>query len=570
MKRLLVVLLLVSGCSLPLPSDVKSVDGVEAEGQQSGELLQVIPPGPRPGQTPEEAVLGFLGAQANSGDRHAIARSFLTDGQARSWDDVAEVQVYDLGSQRISRSGAAEPPTDTPADEAAVTVTATVTGQIREDGSYSERTGSVTETYRLERVKNEWRLSDVPPGLRLTAPDRERSFRASNVYYVAQTAPDTPPHLVPDRVFLPVGADQAKGLVARVLTAPSTWLRGSVEFRGGLRAGRVSTSGSGVVTVDLVAPARPLSTQDGQNLSAQLVWTLRELGPGFTGLRLLAGGKRLDVAGQGDVQDDGSWADYDPEGLGANPPYYFVTARRLRSSEELPPSAATAGGAGAPGAIGVEAVAVTPDRKQIALLDGHAPGQVVVRTGPLTGPTYRTAVTARDLRSPSWGSGDRGLWLLQDRREIVLLPTGGRALQRIPVVGRRPGGAFTALAVSRDGARVALVAGERLYVGRVELVGGRPRVAGLTLLGADLRATQVAWASSTGLAVLGLRDGQVQVLRVAADGSSVDILNSGGLVPTHIAATSSRLLLSAGGVLYSLTGRAPVRLASGTSPAYPG
>ena len=59
MRRLLVLLLFAGGCSLPLPDGVKSVAGVEAGQQQSGELLQVIPPGPQPGQAPGVRMLGF-------------------------------------------------------------------------------------------------------------------------------------------------------------------------------------------------------------------------------------------------------------------------------------------------------------------------------------------------------------------------------------------------------------------------------------------------------------------------------------------------------------------------------
>jgi hypothetical protein len=561
------LLLVVSGCSLPLPSGVKSVAGVQAGQQQRGQLLQVIPPGPKAGQTPEEAVHGFLGAQANAEDRHAIARSFLTSAQSTAWDDQAEVQVYDLNSQAVTVVAAASDASD----EATVRVTAKVTGQIGPDGAYTARDQRVVETYRLQLAGREWRLSEVPPGLRLTAADRERSFRPANVFYPALNPSDTPPHLVPDRVFLPIGVDQATQLVSRTLDPPSSRLRGSVVYRAGLRASRVSTTGSGVVTVDLDTAATALPPAARQDLSAQLVWTLRDLGPAFTGLRLLAAGKAFAVPGQGALQGDGAWDSYDPEGLGPNPPYYFVASRRLRSSAQLPSNPATAGDAGERQAIGVDAVAVTPDRTQIALLDGTAPGTVTVRLGPLRGPTYRTAVTARDLRSPTWGSGDRGLWLLKGGREIVLLPSAGSRLLTVPIVGARPPGGLTSLAASRDGARVALVAGQRLYVGRVEVVAGQVRVADLTPLGAGVTATAVAWVSGTELALVDRSSsGQVQVQRLAVDGSAVETLNTARLAPTQISACFLGLLLTSGDLVYALSGRSPVRLTAGSAPAYPG
>lgn len=566
MKRLLVAAMLLGGCSLPLPDGVRTVAGVQAEQEQLGGI-QVIPPGPKPGHTPEEVVRGFLRAQANVDDDHAIARSFLTAEAARTWDDTAEVQVYELGPQQVGLDN--DP--DAPGDRAAVSVRSVLSGVIASDGTYSERSDRTSETYRLQRVNDEWRLSDVPAGLRLTAADRERSFRPANVYYLARATAEATPHLVPQRVFLPVGDGQAEQLVRSALRAPSQNLRGSVIHQAGVTADRVSVDGSGVVTVELSASVLRLSPLERQGLSAQLVWTLRELGPSFTGLRLRSASASLLVPGQGSTQDDGAHDSYDPEGLGPNPPYYFVTSRRLRSSAELPSSTATAGDAGTAPAIAVDGVTVTPDRTQVALLDGLAPGPVTVRTGPLRGPTYRTAVIAPDLRSPSWGSGEVGLWFLQGRRSLVLLPPGGRALRPIPVDGGAPPGSFTALAVSRDGARIALVAGKRLYVGFVQVGASGPRVTGLALLGRDSRVTDVAWASGTEVAVLGLTAGeQPQVQRMAIDGSEVEMLNSSGLLPTQLAASPAGILLTSGARIYRVSSRAPVQVASGTAPVFPG
>ena len=82
----LVVLLAVGGCSLPLPGGVQPVGEVPAE-QRAGGALQVIPPGPKTGATPVETVLGFLGAQASSEGRHAVARQFLTAAERERWRD---------------------------------------------------------------------------------------------------------------------------------------------------------------------------------------------------------------------------------------------------------------------------------------------------------------------------------------------------------------------------------------------------------------------------------------------------------------------------------------------------
>jgi hypothetical protein len=82
------VVALLTGCSLPLPGGVEAVGDLPAE-QREPVPLAVIPPGPQPGATPRETVFGFLGAEASSGGRHAIARQFLTARERARWrDDV--------------------------------------------------------------------------------------------------------------------------------------------------------------------------------------------------------------------------------------------------------------------------------------------------------------------------------------------------------------------------------------------------------------------------------------------------------------------------------------------------
>ena len=567
MKRLLVLALLLTGCSLPLPGGVKTVQGVTTEQQQTGGGVRVVPPGPRPGQTPEDVVRGFLQAQASADDAHAIARSYLTPAQATAWDDTAGARVYELKSLESSLTGSEE-------DVKTVTVTAQVTGSIGGDGAYSPLARKESEDYQVRLQDGQWRLALVPQGLRLTAADRDRSFLPVDVYYPGQVPESGSPRLVPDRVFLPAGAGLAERLVRRVLAGPTAALAGSVAHQPGLSVLSVRTDSAGVVTVDL-AGARDLAPESRQTLSAQLVWTLRDLGPAFTGLRLLSSGAAFSVPGEGAVQDDGAWDEYDPEGLGANPPYLFVASRRLRASGlTLPSNEATAGDAGQRGAVPVDDVALTPDRTQVALLEGTAPGLVTVRTGPLRGPTYRAAVTARDLRSPSWGSGDRGLWLVRDRRTVALLPPGGSALQQVPVLGR-PAGRLNALAASRDGARIALVYGTTAYVGRVEVTSSGPRVAGLRALDAGGTAVaDVAWVSGTFLAVVGsgrsAAGALTQVARLGVDGSAVEVRSVGTLPPESLTASSAGVLLGADDVLYSLAGRVPARIANGSRPAYPG
>lgn len=567
-RQLLLVLLgtaLAAGCSLPLPDGVHEVGDVGGEARQ-GRPLEVIPPGPRAGASPAEAVLGFLSAQASAVGEHEIARRFLTPGESARWEDEGEVQVYDPDRLQVR----ALPGGTT--QEQVVRVTARVTGTVREDGSFVARPGdAVTEDYEVGRVQGEWRLRDVPDGLRLTMADLQRAFEPVPVFYLAPPVDEETPHLVPDVVFLPVEGDRVTALVRRLLGAPSQALAGSVRTAvpAGMRLRRATLSGAGVARVELVGGAARPAGQGAQDLSAQVVWTLRSLGAAFRSLRLTVDGRPLAVPGGGTTQDARDWEDYDPDGLGPNPPYLFTAGRRLRASVELPANPATSGDVGAGSAVPVDVAALTPDRTTVALLDTRDPGDVVVRVGPLRGAQFPVVARAAGLSSPSWGSADHGLWLVREGRELVRVDGG---LQPVTVLGL-PEGRVQSLAVSRDGARVALVVGGRLHVGRVEVVKGTPRVVGLSEVLPSLSSVvQVVWGSSTELVAVGRRTRANQVVRMSVDGSSARTLNTAGLTPTAVAACPAGLVVASGDRLY-LAAESGFRLAqtdASRAPVFPG
>ena len=580
--RLLVPALLLTGCSLPLPQGVQ-VPGRVAPEQARAQDIKVLPPGPRDGASPVEVVEGFLGAQSNPDDHHAIARSFLAPRDQGSWHDQAQVDVYDPPSLSVTPSTGAAAPGNR---DATVVVDATISGVIAPDGHYSAQVPApLTETYRLRREpRGQWQLVSVPPGLRLTSADRDRSFRARSTYYIAPSyVKGSAPHLVPDQVLLPVDTDVARALVDRLLRPVSAALAGTVTSAvpAGLTASRVTTSTAGLVGVDLSAQALTLSGSDRQALSAQLVWTLRGLGAGFTGLRLTVRGRPFRVPGADEVQDNSSWQSWDPDGLAPGAPVYYVDGRRLRAQQgTLPSGPATAGRPGEGQAVAVDAVAVTPDRARLAVLSRSPAGRHnLVRTGAVTAGTFSQVTPSGRYTSPSWGSGELGLWLLRGDQELVLLPPAGRgAVQTVPLHATLPG-PLTAMSVSRDGARIALVAGARLFLGRVDSGPAGVYVLGLTEVAPSLRGvSDVSWETSTSLVVLGLVQGTFLPTRLAVDGSSTQPLDGPGLPtgarPISVAASPDGVVVAvetaAGARLYRAVGRGFTPLATGSAPAYPG
>lgn len=575
-------------CGLPVEQGVRTPDDVVGDGD--GVALDslggtaLLAPGWRPGLQPAGVVRGFLQAQGSPDDDQAIAREFLVPAARPAWDDDAEVLVYDPATLEAQVVG------DETGDAVQVRLRGTTTARISSAGTLDPADGVLDELYGLRRGPDRnWMLSEVPNGLRLRQQDVDRSYATQYIYYLAKGT-GAQPHLVPDPALLLLEEDAADTLVRRLVASPSASLQGAVVTAVPAGTEVVSvTNDAGTVTVDLGPQIMELAPRERESLSAQLVWTLREALPSFAQLRLLSGGRPVDVPGvEGELQPRSAWAAYDPDGLPERVTTYYVSERRLRTLE--------LDGAPVPAVANtpVDFAAVDPRTDDLALLTEIAEGSWEVRVGPLSGPVSAAPLyTGGGLRSPSWGGGRRGLWMLQtagDRQVLLLDRTG--AVQEVPIL-EPPPGRLTALRVSRDGARIALVIGEenasrRVYVAQVieddtgGLRIGRPRALG-SEAGAEVTdVADVAWASATSLVALGrYNDLGPLPLRLPIDGSgAVELVNQPGLeqfLPQTLAAGPDRPLV----VAATREGRPPVLLRSaggvfaaepnpGSAPFYPG
>jgi hypothetical protein len=477
----LLVACLLAGCGLPVERGVRVPEAVVREGsgtaQEGG--TSFLAPGWRPGLQPAGLVRAFLQAQGSPDDDHAIAREFLAPDAREVWDDDAEVLVYEstLETQVVG---------DETSDEVQVRLRGNVTSSISAAGTLDRTAGVIDELYTLRRdAERNWRLAAVPDGLRLRPVDVDRSYTTQLVYYLAKGTGEQG-HLVPDPALLLLDDEPAGTLVERLVSGPSQSLSGAVvtAIEPGTQVRSVTTD-AGVVTVDLGPQILQTTPDEREDLSAQLVWTLRAGLPAFAQLRLLADGSPLEVPGvDGDVQDRDAWDRYDPDGLPDQVATYYVSDGRLRTLDSrgapLPAAANTL----------VDRAAVDPRTDDLAVLTEIGEGLSEVRVGPLAGPLpAQPLYTGGGLRSPSWGSGRRGLWMLQTGAvgQVLLLDRSG-AVQQVPVQ-EAPPGQIAALRVSRDGARIALVIGEddpsrRVYVAQVAegegggLRIGRPRLVG--------------------------------------------------------------------------------------------
>ena len=579
---LLLAVLLLTGCGLPLPTGVQAPGNVRPEDIRS-DGLQVLPPGPSSVNTPTDVVRKFLNAQRSGVGRHASARAFLAPESRDTWDDAAGALIVDEARQEIQPA--------VPGDVAGtvrVRVVGAYTSRVGGDGSYLAVGGPLDDTYTLRQDPVAgWQLMDVPRGLRLTPEGFGRTFASRSVYYLARgTGPDG--HLAPDPAFLPTAEEPATALVRRLLAGPSETLREAVDTAvpEGAELRSVTSDPAGLVTVDLGPALAAMSLKDRERLSAQLVWTLRGAGPEFVDLRLLADGQPVDVPGieTGEPQPRDAWAGYDPDGLDDRGTAYYLDGTTVRTLDgQVLPAATTPAGE-----VPADLAAVSPRTNQLAVLTDTGDAWEV-RAAPLSEQLPdEPQLVARGLRSPSWGSGHRGLWLLQDgdTPQVLLLDAG--APRSVPVDLPADAGPLTALRVSRDGTRVALVAGDqpesqRIYVGIVEQAGDDVRITEVGLLpGGVTEVTDVAWDTGTTLVVLGRRAASEEPLPLllSVDGSTpVDLVRLAGLgrrTPVSLTAAQGRPLLLAatetdgGTAVLRDQGGALARLFDGSLPFYPG
>ena len=562
---LLLVLLTACG-GLPVPDGVRDAAGVRGDAAADAGGIVVVAPGPQPTMSPVELVTAFLYALSRSPqDDHAIARQFLAPDVECCGGD--EAVLYSLPSRSISVGD----------DPSTVRVSFESVGRILQDGSYQLEQDLVRDDYSLVETEQGLRLSAVPDGLRLLEDDLQRSFTPYDVHFLGRASDGTASgRLVPDRVFVPATAEPGQELVDAVLRGPTRDLASAVltAAPAGTRS-RVTAEG-GQATVDLSGEVRALDARARQRLAAQLVWTLV---PVYSGVRLLVEGAPFAIEGVSGAQDRSDWPGYDPAGIDPDAPLLYLADRQVRSLDrDLPDSAVTSG------ELPVDGAALSPATGELAVRTRTEAGVDEVRTGPLGGPFGEPVLSQPGLTSLSWGPGDQGLWVLQPGGPAVVwwVPASEQARTAQQVEYTRPPGAgpLTALQVSRDGARVALVFGGRIFVARVEPSGEGVRLSDISPVSRELAGvTDVAWEGGTSLVALGSFEGDEQLFpaRVAIDGSSFAVVQRPlvGAAAVEIAAAPRRPLVVAADVegsrrLYRDNGTLFRAQEPGSAPFYPG
>ncbi|HET8969459.1 MAG TPA: LpqB family beta-propeller domain-containing protein, partial [Candidatus Nanopelagicales bacterium] len=438
-----VALLLVAGCAV-VPTSGPINEGPPLSRSDEGLVYRAIPAPPQPDMAPEALVRAFLAASSSSTDDYAVARLFLTREAADSWRPGELVRVYDNTGLSLTATGQK------------VVATGSLDGTIGADGGYvvGDRGQRLSLTYRLARVDGQWRISAPPDGLTLGTGDISREFRTYNLHFFDPTFSV----LVPDPVTVPVsGAGVATGLVRDLLRGPTSWLAPAVRtaFPDGTTLALESVPvDNGIARVALSSQVLAADPRTRAALSAQLVWTLRQL-PNVSGVAITVAGQPLTVPGAGPVQETEMWSNVDATAPLVSPTPLYAAARsglRTLDGGKLVPAAGPAG-AGKPRltrpAVSNDATrlaGISPDRRELLVQ------QAVEGADPT-----RLIDDGTDLSAPSWDrNGD--LWVVDRGRGILVVADD--KVSQVPLVdlpdGLRAKDAV-GISLAPDGTRAALL-----------------------------------------------------------------------------------------------------------------
>jgi hypothetical protein len=569
---LVVATLVLSGCAqIPTSGPVKS--GGDPRLAQADNRVRSIGRPPRPGDSQTAVVEGFLASSADFRNDHAVAREYLTPTAAQSWRPQTGTVVYEP---------TASPPIVVDSDD--LSVEYGEKGQINEDGSFTSVTPdtTVTRSFHLTKVDGEWRISALQNGLLLSSSDVDDAYHRVALYFVAPSGTT----VVPDLVFLPELPGLTTKVVARLLRGPAADLQGAVStaFPDGtaLDVNAVSVS-NGLATVQLNSAARQANDEARVQMSAQIVYTLKQF-PDITRVRIKAGGQDLGVTG-GVEQSVTLWPLFDPDYLTTNEPSaYYSHGGAIGTFGKNGFNAVR--GSGGRGVPPLQTPAVSLDLQRLAAVGNH--GRTVY-VGPMAvNATMRPRISGKDLSQPSWDRG-QNLWVVNRATGELWYLADGAQDEQVVALPRDPSGlSLTGVSVGRDGARVALIFGSGreailkvAAIQRIETVDGSERVGIIDIHEPrpDLRGVRNAtWADATTIAVLG---------SVAGSGSGPFVLDPQGYriddiqpLPGAITLTAAPPYAAKGpplvagtrsGTLYEYTSAGGwTQAGAGWSPAYPG
>jgi hypothetical protein len=459
---LLLILLPVPGCAaIPTHTNAKAI-GPSAS-RQSQAAVQ-----PTKDLDPYSLVRAFITASANPDGNYAEAKGYLTDDAKKNWDTKSTPTIIDNVFNTVPSAGDADLPID--AKARTVLLQGRNVGRLlADDYSFVQVVGELNKGVGLEQVEGQWRISDPPEGVYMTSAGFSKNFQRVTLFFYNKDFTV----LVPDPRFVVV--PPSTGIPQRVtellVKGPSNGMRGALFSALGADAGynkNTQESDEGALEVDLTRLG-DLTPQSRKRIVAQVVKSLA----GVTSSRIRV---LLDGAVISTDQKDWRAADVQSgEALitpNADQRGMVVSGGRVLSLEDGGPVDGPAG----TGEYDVASAAQSLDGSELAVVSRTGSNSVRLRVGPANQALRDVELPATTLTRPTWllssraGAPSDEVWTVADGTNLVRVVKtdgGGWSANAVNAIELAGFGPITEMRLSRDGTRVAVVAGGKLVVAAV-------------------------------------------------------------------------------------------------------
>jgi hypothetical protein len=523
------MLLLVTACSeIPDSGPLVVVDGSDQPTPASPGRVDPAPPAP--GSTPTQIVRDFMAAMEAYPVSSDVAREFLTEAAAESWDPSRGTVVYQSADFGEAPGGR-------------VDMQVVERARIGSRGTFTPQpAGSQQRTlqWQLRRQGGEWRIANPSNLLYVGAEFFEDYYSSYNLYFLdpSQTI------VVAEPAYFPSGDQLATNLVRALLAGPSSTSAAHVRtaFPSNERLDvPIPVRDDGLAEVRLTGPEEQLTELQARLVSVQVVTTLRQV-PGVLGVRIVVNGTPLEIGGE-DIQEVSTWGYYDPAANRIEGRLFALASGGLQTVEGF--------------FVAALADPVGPRRESLSYLHvqeatdrllGVSSDRLRLLSGPIDpedGPLRPAEITGADFGRPTEDRG--GGAVVPDRAadgsSLVVVDTLGvpeaRRLLTIEFSGLR----VERFAISPDGMRFLAVVTPaetstgvqfaRLMTGWLDRdpdgrISGVSDTRSLTIPGEQLSAVRDAgWVGQDAIALIGrFADSPYAVYTVNVDGSQL----SGGQV----------------------------------------
>jgi hypothetical protein len=283
----------LAGCAvLPTTGDVRP--GLAANQTDKSSDVAYVPQGPSDGMDPEQIVRGFIDAASSPKDSWSIAREYLTSAAAQKWKPDVGVTIDTSLSDRHYDA----PEVAKSATSASVRLGLQQAANVDENGNYAGLavSGSSQLPFSLAKGSNgQWRISAAPDGIVLDA----QSFAAGDVFapYSLEYYDPTWTYLVPDVRWFPKRENTASRIVQSLVSGkPSAWLVNGVHtaFTGDVALARNTvTPDAQVAEVALTDAALSADQATLARMRTQLERSLA--GVGVLQVKITVGGRDLNA-----------------------------------------------------------------------------------------------------------------------------------------------------------------------------------------------------------------------------------------------------------------------------------